>query len=304
MASAARPYVLSEPHQAGLIPRSDKRITSFQACDACAFAKQTNLPYRKYEHNAPRRLWQVHSDMSGIQEPSIIDGYQYYITFIDDYFRYCLVYFTKRKDAATIRTIYEEWQSKAVNKANKPVSFLQTDGGGEYQAEMAKILKDSGTTHLLSPPYSHESNGLVERQNRTLKDTAHTLMRQANMPSTFWPKAVKAACDIRNRLLHSDLKGKTRSPTRSPHRQFFKAEPSLKRFKIFGSTTFAHVPEERRPKQSARKDRATHGVLVRYPFSMTYEYYDFANRKFLTSHDIGIREGQFATPQDFDPTAK
>jgi transposase InsO family protein len=210
-------------YRLGLVPHCSDPIASFQACDACAFAKQTRLPYRKYEHDAPRRLWRVHSDMSGIQEPSIVDGYQYFITFIDDYSRYCWVYFTKRKDAATIRAIYGEWQCDAVNKANKPVSFLQTDGGGEYQADMAKILKDSGTTHLLSPPYSHESNGLAERQNRTLKDTARTLMRQANMPSSFWPKAIKAACDIRNRLPHMGLKG----ITCSPHHAFFKAEPVL-----------------------------------------------------------------------------
>lgn len=76
-------------YKLGLIPHRNDPIVSFQACDACAFAKQTRLPYRKYEHNAPRRLWRVHSDMSGIQEPSIVDGYQYFITFIDDYSRYC-----------------------------------------------------------------------------------------------------------------------------------------------------------------------------------------------------------------------
>jgi hypothetical protein len=104
--------------------------------------------------------------------------------------------------------------------------------------------------------------------------------------STFWPKAVKAACDIGNRLPHTGLKGKTRSP----YCQFFKAEPFLKRFKNFGSTTFAHIPEERRPKQSSWNDRPTNGVLVGYPSSTTYEYYDFENRKFLTSHDIDNRD--------------
>jgi transposase InsO family protein len=105
----------------------------------------------------------MHSDMSRIQEASIIDGYRYFITFIDDYSRYCWVYFTKCKDAATIRSIYEQWQHDAVNKVNKPVSFLMTEGGGEYQKEMATILKDSETMHLQSPPYSPESNGLAER---------------------------------------------------------------------------------------------------------------------------------------------
>ena len=281
----------------GLIPRRDKR-TSLQSCDACALEKQTRLPYHKYEHKAPRRLWRVHSDMSGEQQPDIGEGFKYFITFIDDYSRYCWVYFTKRKDAATIRSIYEQWQRDAVNKANKPVSFLMTDGGGEYQAEMANILNDSGTTHLKSPPYTPESNGLAERQNRTLKDTARTIMKQANMPSSFWPKAVKAACDIRNCLPHSSLKG-----IRSPHRAFFKQEPSLERFKIFGSIVYAHVPKERRPKQSTWNDRAVLGAIVGYPSDTTYEFYDFSKRQFMTTHDLTIREGQFATYQDFDPTS-
>jgi transposase InsO family protein len=215
----------------GLISRrsSSKPIKSLQTCDACAFCKITRLPYRPYQHQAISPLWRVHSNMSGIQAMSI-DGYQYYITFVDDYSRYCWVYFTKRKDTATIRDIYEQWQCDAVNKANQPVSFLQTDGGGEYQAEMAKILKDSYTMHLLSTPYQHESNGLAERQNRTLKDDARTLMKQAKIPHKFWTKAAKAACDIRNYLTHSALKA-----LRTPHSSFFREwlSSSLGRFKIF-----------------------------------------------------------------------
>jgi transposase InsO family protein len=212
-----------------------------------------------------------------------MDGYIYFITFIDDYSRYCWVYFTKRKDAATIRSIYEQWQHNAVNKANKPVSFLMTDGGGEYQKEMATILKDSGTTHLQSPLYSSESNGLAERQNRTLKDTARTMMKQANMPTSFWTKAVKAACDIRNCLLHSSLKG-----IRSPYRAFFKYEPSLERFKIFRSIVYAHIPKKRRPKQSTWNNRAFLGAIAGYLSNITYEYFDFTKRNFIMTHDLTI----------------
>src|SRR5437773_11848214 len=155
--------------------------------------------------------------MSGIQELSI-DGKKYFITFIDDFSRYCWIHFTPHKDAKTIRDIYEIWRADAENKAGEPVSYLQTDVGGEYQKQMAEILKTSGVTHLKSPPYSHESNGLAERQNRTFKDTARTLLHQAHLPSSFWTKAVQAACQIRNRLPHSALHGSIRtkhSSTRS-----------------------------------------------------------------------------------------
>ena len=130
-----------------------------------------------------------------MQEPSI-DGKQYFITFIDDFSRYCWVYFTLRKDAKTIHDIYMKWRADAENKAGERVSYLQTDVGGEYQKQMAEIIKSSGVTHLTSPPYSHESNGLAECQNRTFKDIARTLLRQAHLPSSFWTKAVEAAYQI------------------------------------------------------------------------------------------------------------
>jgi hypothetical protein len=44
------------------------------------------------------------------------------------------------------------------------------------------------------------------------------------------------------------------------------------------------------------------GVITGYPSDTTYEYYDFIKRNFLVSHDLTIREGQFATPHNFDPS--
>ena len=133
--------------------------------------------------------------MSVIQTLSI-DGKLYFVTFIDDFMQYCWVYFTSRTDAKTIYDIYIQWKADAENKASSSVSYLQMDCGHEYEKETAEILKTGGTMHIPSPPYSHESNGIAERQNRMLKDTARTLLHQANMPSSFWTKAIKAACDI------------------------------------------------------------------------------------------------------------
>ena len=88
--------------------------------------------------------------MSGIQTLSI-DGKMYYITFIDDFSRYCWVYFTNRKDAKMIHNIYIQWKVDTENKANAPVSYLQMDCGSEYEREMAEILKAGGATHIPSP---------------------------------------------------------------------------------------------------------------------------------------------------------
>jgi Integrase core domain/GAG-pre-integrase domain len=130
----------------GIIPKTTQIDTP---CKACILAKQTRLPYRQYEHNVPRILWRVHSDMSGMTILSI-DKKLYFITFIDDLSRYSWIYFTDRKDAKTISEIFEKWKADAENKSGNKVSYLQTDQGGEYEKEMGQLLIKIGITHLPS----------------------------------------------------------------------------------------------------------------------------------------------------------
>jgi hypothetical protein len=84
------------------------------------------------------------------------------------------------KDAKSIRGVFELWKADAENKSGNRVSFLQTDEGGEYENVMHELLHQTGITHLRSPPYLHQSNGLAERLNRTLKD--------ACPPESMWDK--------------------------------------------------------------------------------------------------------------------
>ena len=144
-------------------------------CKSCVEGKQTKLPYRPYVHNAKR----VHLDMSGMSVP---ESYGYFITFIDDLSRYN---FIERKDMKSIAEKYQEWRAEAENKSGNVVSYLQTDEGGEYEKEMMIVLKWSRTTHLTSPPYSHQSIGLTEILNRKLKDAARTMMIHMNLPHVF-----------------------------------------------------------------------------------------------------------------------
>src|SRR5436190_11819008 len=187
---------ISTLQKAGIVPKS----AQISPCKACIEGKQTKLPYRRYEHNAKRTLWRVHSDMSGMSVPSIKTNYRYFVTFVDDLSRYAWIGFTDRKDAKSIRDVFEPWKADVENKSGNRVSFLQTDEGREYESFMRQLLDQTGITHLRSPPYSHQSNGLAERLNRTLKDAARTMMIHANLPDSFWAKMMVQACEIYNML--------------------------------------------------------------------------------------------------------
>ena len=281
---------LSTLQKAGIVPKS----AQIGPCKACIEGKQTKLPYHRYEHNAKRTLWRVHSDMSGMSVPSIKTNFRYFITFIDDISRYAWICFTLRKDAKSIRDVFEPWKADVENKSGNKVSFLQTDEGGEYEGFMHQLLNDTGITHLPSPPYSHQSNGLAERLNRTLKDAARTMMIHANLPDSFWAKAMVQACEIYNMLPHEGISGKT------PYEVFWELPtPSLDRFKVFGCILENHIPKEARPPESMWDRRAYRAIYVGSDSQSGYELWDLRNRRFDHTHNCTILENEFPTPDDF-----
>jgi hypothetical protein len=123
--------------------------------------------------------------MSEMSVALIETNYRYFVTFLDNLSGYTWIDFIERKDAKSIWNIFERWKADAENKSDHKVSFLQTDEGGEYENVMRQLLDQTGITHLRSPPYSHQSNGLAERLNWTLEDAARMMMIHANLPDSF-----------------------------------------------------------------------------------------------------------------------
>ncbi|KAK9073804.1 hypothetical protein SSX86_006398 [Deinandra increscens subsp. villosa] len=50
-------------------------------------------------------------------------------------------------------------------------------------------------------PYTPQQNGVAERKNRTLIETARTMLSDAHLPIKFWSEAVHTACHVLNRVL-------------------------------------------------------------------------------------------------------
>ena len=48
----------------------------------------------------------------------------------------------------------------------------------------------------LTPHYSPESNGVVERKNRTLKEMMNTMLISSNDPDNLWGDDILFACHL------------------------------------------------------------------------------------------------------------
>ena len=138
-------------------------------------------PYKPVvEIHSVRRLQCVHSDVCGFLSTKSIGGSKYFGSFIDDYSRCCSVYFMKNK--SEVFSKFKEFESLATNACGCPIRTLQTDNGGKYLSkEFDHYLWSKGIHHKLSAPYSPAQNGVAERFNRTLMESACTMMTQAGL---------------------------------------------------------------------------------------------------------------------------
>nr|GFB83789.1 putative ribonuclease H-like domain-containing protein [Tanacetum cinerariifolium] len=74
--------------------------------------------------------------------------------------------------------------------------------GGEFRnKEMNNFCSQKGIKREFSNAKTPQRNGVAERRNRTLIETAKTMLADAKLPVTFWAEAVNTACYVQNRVL-------------------------------------------------------------------------------------------------------
>ncbi|GKA79257.1 retrovirus-related pol polyprotein from transposon TNT 1-94 [Tanacetum coccineum] len=80
---------------------------------------------------------------------------------------------------------------------------IRTDHGREFdnKVQFGEFCNAIGITHNFSAPRTPQSNGVVERKNRTLHEMSRTMLNKQSLPQKFWCNAVDTSTYILNRIL-------------------------------------------------------------------------------------------------------
>lgn len=178
-----------------------------------------------------RPLELLHMDLIGPVPVQILGGSSYTLVVVDDFSRYTWTEFLKEKcDAfASFVALCKRIQTQQETS----IVYIRTDHGKEFQnSEFVEFCEANGITHNFSPPYTPQSNGVVERKNRTLQEVANTMLNEYRRPKYFWVEAMSTACYVLNRVLLRLIKMKT------PYELYFGKTPKISYFKVFGSKCF------------------------------------------------------------------
>ncbi|CAI7908831.1 unnamed protein product [Closterium sp. NIES-54] len=219
-------------------------------CPKCMQAKFTRYPFSSSEATAKAPLDEVVMDVVGPLKLGAA-GAEYFLTIVDVY---------------TLKAI-------------------RTDRGGEFLSkEFSLWLKKNGIRHSLTMPYSPAMNGIAERANRTITETARGLLIEAGLPDYFWPDAVRSACVAKNRALTQVGADKW-----VPYVEWIGRKPKVDMLRVFGCMCMALVPKHlRHNKLSAKAIWAVHLGMAQN--SKGWLLWDPFTKKFLVSRDCKFME--------------
>ncbi|KAK8559181.1 hypothetical protein V6N12_042463 [Hibiscus sabdariffa] len=180
----------------------------------------TKAPFSGKGERASDLLGLIHSDVCGPMNTQARGGYQYFITFTDDFSRYGYIYLMRHKSEALER--FKEFKNEVQNQHGKSIKTLRSDRGGEYLSQdFDELLKECGIVSQLTPPGTPQWNGVSERRNRTLLDMVRSMMSHTDLPTSFWGYALETAAFTLNRV-------PSKSVQKTPHEMWTGRRPNMK----------------------------------------------------------------------------
>ncbi|CAI7846412.1 unnamed protein product [Closterium sp. NIES-54] len=212
------------------------------SCETCLTSKFSRFPFHSAVGQSSDQVELVHVDLVG---PMKVKG----------------------DDAA--RVIIEEWLPMVERESGKRVKAIRINRGGEFLgAEFRSWLKRHGIKQQLTTAYTHQSNGVAERANRTIIEGGKTILVDSGLPLLFWPLIIRHATVIKN-LVMTHVGGQHWVPME----KWSGKKPLVDMLCVFGCMGLMHVLKEKRDKLQAAAVWAVHLEV---------------------SHDLGGAEGEAA----------
>ena len=161
-------------------PLRKLNVGTLPVCESCLEGKMTKRPFSAKGERSKEPLQLVHSDVCGPLSVQARGGYEYFVTFIDDYSRYGYVYLMHKKSDTFGK--FKEFMAEAEKQLGKSLKTLRSDRGGEYlDTKFKDHLLEHGILSQLTAPRTPQQNGVAERRNRTLQDMVRSMMSYSSL---------------------------------------------------------------------------------------------------------------------------
>jgi hypothetical protein len=142
---------------------------SIKNCTRCMARRRSSDRIVKTNHTIPckRPFERFQADLQFLKEEhGAVPPYKYLLVIVDYFSRFAWVVPIARKLASLVS---DEFTSLLSELPHQP-SIVQTDNGGEFRSSFDQLLLAEGIKHIRSKPGHPQTNGAVERLNKTISD--------------------------------------------------------------------------------------------------------------------------------------
>lgn len=250
-------------------------------CDACEFGKHTRSSYVSSGNRSANAFDMIHSDVWGPCSITSVNGYRYFVTFIDCHTRVTWVYLMKSK--GEVFTCFSDFHKSVQTQYGAVIKVLRSDNGTEYTNQALRgYLSAHGIHHQTTCPYTPAQNGVAERKNRHLLEVTRCMMISMNVPKNLWGQAVLTAAYLINRMPSKVLEWKTPIEMLKGENKF------ILPLKVFGCVCFV---KDNRPALGKLDPRSVKCIFVGYSDTQKgYVCWSPVERKLFVSMDVTFRE--------------
>ncbi len=213
------------------------------------------------------------------------EGFQYFITFIDDYSQFITIHPIKKKSDAL--ETFKDFLVESECQTGHKLKVLHTDGGGKYFSnEFTEYLKGHGIIHEKTNPDTPQENGVAECVNRTMVSMTIAMLEniKSSIGHTAWPYALHHAALIKNVVPHSTL-----PPDMSPFELWTGNKPSVSTICTFGCKATLAVPKKQCDKLVSQSISGLHLGLA--PGKKAFLVFDPNTHRIHESCNVHFFEG-------------
>ena len=173
-------------------------------CSSCQAGKQVeNTHPKKSIMNISKAFELLHMNLFGPTQYTGISGNKYGFTIVDDYTRYTWTFFLV--DKSDVFATFKSFVKGIHNEFEITIKRVRSDNGSEFKnTRIDKLCDEFRIRHQFSAKYTPQSNGLVERKNRTLIDMARSMLSEYNVSQSFLDEAIVTPQNLP--LLKTELK--------------------------------------------------------------------------------------------------
>ena len=155
-------------------------------------------------HSLRRLIWVkepfyiVHSNIWGPAQTTTFCGSRYYVTFINDFSRHTSIYPMWQK--IEVFRHFQTFKNEVGKAIGLHVRCLWLNEGKEYFSnEFTTYLQKEGIRLLFACWHMPQQNGVDERKTHHILEVARALMKEKNLPKSYWAEAAYTIVYLMNR---------------------------------------------------------------------------------------------------------